>query len=269
MRSPCARRHEHRHAEVFERAGVAVAAQLHPEVVDAELRAVALGPEEVRAAFVHRDDGVVGARRARPTRACPTRPSRTARACACSDRRRASSTRGRCGRGARAMSCTTSSSPSAVRAAVDGLGERKRTVTPEEASELGVVLHGGTECSLLRGKRVSQRCPESETRCAFPAVRPAALLSKTSDRPDKRMLLAHLKGAWAAKAHPKRLGSAHAYRSPFGSAPPRAPCRGEDRSLGVFDSAICRCFALSMSTRAPSGRCVPCDERLNKGSITW
>jgi hypothetical protein len=28
-------------------------------------------------------------------------------------------------------------------ASVDGLGERKRNVTPEEASELGVVLHGG------------------------------------------------------------------------------------------------------------------------------
>src|SRR3954470_14690488 len=113
--------------------------------------------------------------------------------------------------------------PAAFGATIDGLGERKRNVTPEEASELGVVLHGGTECSLLRGKRVSQRCRESETWCAFPAVRPAALLSKTSDRPDKRVLLAHLKGAWAANAHPKRLGSAHAYRSSFGSAPPRAP----------------------------------------------
>ena len=51
---------EHRHAEVLERTRVAVAAELDPEVVDADLLAVALGPEQVRAALVHRDDDVVG-----------------------------------------------------------------------------------------------------------------------------------------------------------------------------------------------------------------
>src|SRR6185436_17563102 len=47
-------RHQHRHPEVLERAGVRVAAHLDPDVVEPELAAVALGPEEVRAAFVHR-----------------------------------------------------------------------------------------------------------------------------------------------------------------------------------------------------------------------
>ena len=47
-------RDEHGHAEVLERAGVRVAAHLHPQVLDPELAAVALRPEDVGAAFVHR-----------------------------------------------------------------------------------------------------------------------------------------------------------------------------------------------------------------------
>ncbi len=49
-------------------------------------------PEQVRAAFVHRDDVLVADRRRRPTPSCPTRPSRTATPCACSVCRRASAT---------------------------------------------------------------------------------------------------------------------------------------------------------------------------------
>ena len=47
-------RDEHGHAEILERPGVRVAAHLHPQVLDAELAAVAFRPEDVGAAFVHR-----------------------------------------------------------------------------------------------------------------------------------------------------------------------------------------------------------------------
>ena len=52
-------RHQHRHAEVLEGPAVGVAAELDPEVVHADHLAEALGPEEVRAALVERDDVVV------------------------------------------------------------------------------------------------------------------------------------------------------------------------------------------------------------------
>ena len=52
--------HERGHTEILERAGVAVAALLHPQVVHAEhLAAVAVGPEEVGVALEHGDDVVV------------------------------------------------------------------------------------------------------------------------------------------------------------------------------------------------------------------
>jgi hypothetical protein len=50
---------EHRHAQILERAAVAVAAQLHPQIAQPDLLAVALRPEQVGAALVHRDDQVV------------------------------------------------------------------------------------------------------------------------------------------------------------------------------------------------------------------
>ena len=87
------RRDQHGHAEVLERAGVRVAALLDPQIVEAELAAEALGPEQVGAALVHRDDVLVARRRGRPTPSCPTRRSRRARWCACSGRRTAASTR--------------------------------------------------------------------------------------------------------------------------------------------------------------------------------
>ena len=59
-------RDEHGHAEILERSGVRVAAHLHPEIFDADLAAVALGPEDVRAAFVHRHDVLVADLRADP-----------------------------------------------------------------------------------------------------------------------------------------------------------------------------------------------------------
>ena len=53
--------HERGHTEVLERAGVAVAALLHPQVVHAKhLAAVAVGPEEVGVALEHGDDVLVG-----------------------------------------------------------------------------------------------------------------------------------------------------------------------------------------------------------------
>jgi hypothetical protein len=52
-------RDEHGHAEILEGAGVRVAAHLHPEVLDRESTAVALGPEDVGAPFVHGHDVLV------------------------------------------------------------------------------------------------------------------------------------------------------------------------------------------------------------------
>ena len=52
-------RDEHRHAEILERPGVRVAAHLDPEILDPDRLAVALGPEDVGAALVHRDDVLV------------------------------------------------------------------------------------------------------------------------------------------------------------------------------------------------------------------
>src|SRR4029079_16272918 len=52
-------RDEHRHPEVLERPGVGVAALLHPQLVEAQRVAEAVGPEQVRAALVHRDDVLV------------------------------------------------------------------------------------------------------------------------------------------------------------------------------------------------------------------
>ena len=52
-------RHEDRHAEVLEGSRVRVAALLDPQVLDVQLLAVAVGPEEVRVALVHRHDVLV------------------------------------------------------------------------------------------------------------------------------------------------------------------------------------------------------------------
>ena len=52
-------RDEHRHPEILERPGVRLAAHLDPELVHAELAAEALGPHQVGAALVHRDDVLV------------------------------------------------------------------------------------------------------------------------------------------------------------------------------------------------------------------
>jgi hypothetical protein len=52
-------RHEHGHAEVLEGSGMRVAAHLDPQVLDPDVAAVALRPEVVRAALVHRYDVLV------------------------------------------------------------------------------------------------------------------------------------------------------------------------------------------------------------------
>jgi len=52
-------RDEHRHAEVLERTAVRVAAELDPQVVHAHDLPEAFGPEQIRAAFVKRDDVVI------------------------------------------------------------------------------------------------------------------------------------------------------------------------------------------------------------------
>src|SRR5574338_191058 len=59
-------RDEHRHAEVLEGPGVRVAALLDPEVLEPDLAAEALGPEQVRVALVHRDDVLAGDRGEHP-----------------------------------------------------------------------------------------------------------------------------------------------------------------------------------------------------------
>ena len=91
---------EHRHPEVLERAGVAEAALLDPEIADPDHLAEPLGPEEVGAALVHRDDVLVVDLRAAPTPSCPRWPSRRATGRSCSGRRRAASRRRRSGAGA-------------------------------------------------------------------------------------------------------------------------------------------------------------------------
>ena len=66
-------RHEHGHAEVLERSGVGIAAQLHPQVAHPQLASEPLGPEQVRAALVHRDDRFVSDVRAHPFLLAPDR----------------------------------------------------------------------------------------------------------------------------------------------------------------------------------------------------
>jgi hypothetical protein len=53
------RRDQHGHSQILERAGVGVAAELDPEILQAERGAVALRPEEVGPALVHRDHVLV------------------------------------------------------------------------------------------------------------------------------------------------------------------------------------------------------------------
>jgi len=53
-------RDQHRHAQVFEGAGVAVATQLHPQVFHADLPPQSLGPEAIGVPFVHRDHVLIG-----------------------------------------------------------------------------------------------------------------------------------------------------------------------------------------------------------------
>jgi hypothetical protein len=51
---------EHRHAEVLEGPAVGIAAKLQPEIVHSHDLAEPLGPEQVRAALIERDDVLVG-----------------------------------------------------------------------------------------------------------------------------------------------------------------------------------------------------------------
>ena len=67
------RRDQHGHAEILEGAGVRVAALLDPEILQAELAAEAIGPEEVGAALVHRHDHLVAHRRGDPLLLAPHR----------------------------------------------------------------------------------------------------------------------------------------------------------------------------------------------------
>src|SRR5690606_2388295 len=46
----------HRHTQILEGASMTVATLLDPEIAQAKLAAEALGPEEVSAPFIHRDD---------------------------------------------------------------------------------------------------------------------------------------------------------------------------------------------------------------------
>jgi hypothetical protein len=57
-------RDEHRHAQILEAPGVGVPAELEPEVVQSKVFAQPPPPEQVRVAFVHRDDVLVFDRRA-------------------------------------------------------------------------------------------------------------------------------------------------------------------------------------------------------------
>ena len=65
------RGHEHGHAQILERPGVRVAAHLDPEILDAQLAAVALGPEQVAAALVHRHHVLVADVRVNPLAFAP------------------------------------------------------------------------------------------------------------------------------------------------------------------------------------------------------
>ena len=80
---------QHRHAQVLERAGVRVAAELDPEVVDPHLLRRSAGPRTgwCRPRTSRRRSRRAGA--AAPTPSCPTRPSRRATGCACSGPRTA------------------------------------------------------------------------------------------------------------------------------------------------------------------------------------
>ena len=65
------RGHEHGHAQILERPGVRVAAHLDPEILDAQFAAVALGPEQVAAALVHRHHVLVANVRVNPLAFAP------------------------------------------------------------------------------------------------------------------------------------------------------------------------------------------------------
>ena len=71
-------RHEHGHAEVLERPGVRVAAQLDPEIVEAELAGRAARPRTCSCRLRPSTRRSRRAARGRPIPSCPTRPSRTA-----------------------------------------------------------------------------------------------------------------------------------------------------------------------------------------------
>ena len=64
-------RDQHGHAEVLEGPGMRVAALLDPQVLDVELLAVAVGPEEVGVALVHRHDVLVVDERHHPLLLAP------------------------------------------------------------------------------------------------------------------------------------------------------------------------------------------------------
>ena len=120
--------------EVLEGPGVRVAAQLDPQVVEPELAAVALGPEQVRAALVHRDDVLVCAARGRPIPSCPRRRSRTASSSACSGRRRGASRRRDSGRRSASRSC-------------DDLQQARRTSGSGRSAARSSARRGSRRCS--------------------------------------------------------------------------------------------------------------------------
>ncbi len=160
-------RNEHRHTEVFERAGVAIAAHLHPEIVAAELAAIALRPEKVGAPLIHRNDEVIGHVGDHPLTLAPnTRSVRPERALVAVVEELHPGVRA--ARTQRLDVVDDLEKTSTPRTSVNGLSQRKGAVTPEEAAELGVVIHGTRrQCSVLAlphdGDRRRSSCRRSHT----------------------------------------------------------------------------------------------------------
>ena len=138
-------RHEHGHAEVLERPGVRVAAHLDPEIVEAELAAVALGPEQVRAALVHRDDVLVAELGADPLLLAPdaraVRPRRALVALV----EQAHPRRRRCDRRSASRSCDDLQQVAARRAVIDRLPDRVIAGAAGGAAEDGAVAAHGDD----------------------------------------------------------------------------------------------------------------------------
>ena len=163
-------RDEHRHPEILERPGVRVAAQLDPEIVEADARGRSARPRTGSCRPRPSRRRSRRGSRGRPIPSCPTRPSRTARSCACSARRRGASTRPGCGARSASRSCDDLQQLAARRAAVDRLPDGVLAGAAGDAAEDGAIAAHADACTRAqlarrRARPGWPRSPPASGRC--------------------------------------------------------------------------------------------------------